>query len=274
MSNPLVGMATLTFVVALGAAGCEPSASSTADVTTVSSTASPSSTARPTASSSAPVHEAPTGPAQESATFVAVVDGDTIETSAGTVRLVGIDAPEHGECGYSEASMTIGRLVLPGDAVVLELPVGENDRDQYDRLIRFVTTEAGVDLGLWQLEAGNAIARYDSTDGYLEHPREAECHSAQVADAGPDGSVVTVACQEEAQQSVAPLVDIQATEATAPEDPWWQQYSSCSRLKKNTVGHPKGPFRADDPAEVDIYNWFQFGTGHSGDGDNDGLACE
>jgi hypothetical protein len=95
-----------------------------------------------------------------------------------------------------------------------------------------------------------------------------------VADAGPDGSVVTVACQEEAQQSVAPLVDIQATEATAPEDPWWQQYSSCSRLKKNTVGHPKGPFRADDPAEVDIYNWFQFGTGHSGDGDNDGLACE
>src|SRR5690606_9925550 len=29
--------------------------------------------------------------ATESATFVAVIDGDTIETSAGTVRLIGID---------------------------------------------------------------------------------------------------------------------------------------------------------------------------------------
>jgi len=25
---------------------------------------------------------------------------------------------------------------------------------------------------------------------------------------------------------------------------------------------------------VEIYNWFQFGTGYRGDGDGDGLACE
>ena len=29
-----------------------------------------------------------------------------------------------------------------------------------------------------------------------------------------------------------------------------------------------------NPAEVDIYDWFQYGTGHRGDGDGDGLACE
>ena len=58
------------------------------------------------------------------------------------------------------------------------------------------------------------------------------------------------------------------------EETWWLQYPSCSKLKKNTVGDPKGPFSVDDPAEVDIYNWFQYGTGHSGDGDGDGLACE
>ena len=32
-------------------------------------------------------------------TFVSVVDGDTIETSAGTVRIIGIDAPETGSAG-------------------------------------------------------------------------------------------------------------------------------------------------------------------------------
>lgn len=99
MSNPLVGMATLTFVVALGAAGCEPSASSTADVTNC--------VVDRVTEQHRPAHGVVLGSCARSAngtrpgireTLVAVVDGDTIETSAGTVRLVGIDAPEHGEC--------------------------------------------------------------------------------------------------------------------------------------------------------------------------------
>lgn len=47
------------------------------------------------------------------ATFVAVVGGDTISTSAGTVRIAGIDTPEQGECGHDEASTAIGRLLAP-----------------------------------------------------------------------------------------------------------------------------------------------------------------
>ena len=43
-------------------------------------------------------------------------------------------------------------------------------------------------------------------------------------------------------------------------------------MKKNSVGHPIGPFRADDPVEADIYDWFAYGTGNRGDGDGDGLA--
>ncbi|WP_353082685.1 thermonuclease family protein [Tessaracoccus lapidicaptus] len=202
-------------------------------------------------------------------TFSAVVDGDTVETSLGTVRLIGIDSPELGECGHDEASMAIGRVVSVGEVVTLELPEGQNDRDSYGRLLRYVITESGADLGRMQVEAGNAIARYDSTDGYPAHPRQADYRAAQIASAGPDGSVVTVVCRDEPQESVAPLAAPVAT-----EEPWWEQYGSCSRLKKNTVGHPTGPFSEDDPAEVDIYNWFQYGTGHSGDGDNDGLACE
>jgi len=225
---------------------------------------SPSQSAVPSATE--PVISEPT---QIPVTFSAVVDGDTVETSLGTVRLIGIDTPERGECGHDEASMAIGSLVSVGDVVTLELPEGQNDRDSYGRLLRYVITESGVDLGLMQVEAGNAIARYDSTDGYPAHPRQADYRAAQIAAAGPDGSVVTVVCRDEPQESVAPLAAPVAT-----EEPWWEQYGSCSRLKKNTVGHPTGPFSMDDPAEVEIYNWFQYGTGHSGDGDNDGLACE
>lgn len=58
------------------------------------------------------------------------------------------------------------------------------------------------------------------------------------------------------------------------DDRWWTRYTSCSKLKKNTAGHPTGPFRQDDPREAAIYDWFANGTGNRGDGDSDGLACE
>ncbi|MGC4154463.1 MAG: thermonuclease family protein [Propionicimonas sp.] len=192
--------------------------------------------------------------------FVSVVDGDTIRTEAGTVRIIGIDAPERGECGHQEASATIEKLLAPGDLVWLELPPGQNDRDRHGRLVRFVTTESGVDVGLAQLEAGNAVARYDSTDGYPEHPREAAYHAAQIATRDADGGVVTTSC---------------ANPTTPPAgDRWWEQYQSCGQLKRNTNGHPTGPFNRDNPAEADIYDWFANQTGNNGDGDGDGLACE
>lgn len=204
----------------------------------------------------------PTGSVIESAAFVSVVDGDTITTSAGTIRLIGIDTPERGECGHDEASAAIGRLLSSGDPVTLELPAGQNDQDRHGRLIRFVTTPDGVDLGLMQLQAGNAIARYDSTDGYPAHPREAAYHAAQIATPGPDRSVITTACQN-------------PTRSTSPTSGrWWEQYTSCGQLKRNTVGDPTGPFHRDDPAEAEIYDWFAHRTGNNGDGDNDGLACE
>ncbi len=230
-------------------------------------------TAPPAPAPSAP---APTPTAQDVITFQAVIDGDTIETSAGTVRIIGIDTPERGQCGHDEASMAIGRLLARGDAVTLELPPGQNDVDNHGRLLRFVVTADGVDLGLLQLEQGNAIARYDSTDGYPRHPHEAAYHAAQIASRAPDGTVVTLACRQTQTPTPVPTPTPTPTPTTAPstQDEWWKQYSSCSKLKKNTVGHPTGPFDRDNPAHAKIYDWFQYGTGHSGDGDNDGLACE
>ncbi len=198
----------------------------------------------------------------QTTTFLSVVDGDTIRTSAGTVRIIGIDTPERGECGHDEASAEIGRVLRNGDPVTVELPQGENDRDRHGRLVRYVITAAGTDLGMLQLEAGHAIARYDSTDGYPAHPREAAYHAAQVATTAADGSVVTSSCRT----GIVP--------AAAPAGNWWEQYPSCGKLKKNTVGHPTGPFSRDDPAEAEIYSWFAHRTGNNGDGDGDGLACE
>ena len=201
-------------------------------------------------------------PIEDAVTLEEIIDGDTIRTSAGTVRIIGIDTPERGECGYFDARDEIAAVLALGDQVFLELPNKQNDEDRYGRLIRYVTTVDGIDIGLMQLEAGHAVARYDSHDGYPEHPREAEYHAAQIATSAPDGSVIADTC--EYVEYVEPDED----------DAWWTQYGSCSKLKKNTVGHPTGPFNVNNPAEEEIYNWFQYGTGYSGDGDGDGLACE
>lgn len=206
----------------------------------------------------------PEGPPGDITTFVAVVDGDTVETSAGTVRLIGIDTPERGECGHDQARDAIWNVISVGDTVRLELPDGPNDVDRYGRLLRFVTTADGTDVGLLQLEAGNAVARYDSRDGYPAHPREEIYHASQLASRSSDGSVLTTQCQNAAPGPVP----------SVPDGAWWEQYSSCVRVKSNTAGHPIGPFHRDDPAETVQYEWFAHGTGNNGDGDGDGVACE
>jgi endonuclease YncB( thermonuclease family) len=98
-----------------------------------------------------------------------VVDGDTIELGNGeTVRLVGIDTPEVGECGFERSSEVLGELVLNQQ---VRLSVSDEDRDQYDRLLRYVDVGT-MDAGLRLIKRGLAIARYDSRDGYGYHPRE------------------------------------------------------------------------------------------------------
>ena len=98
-----------------------------------------------------------------------VVDGDIVELGNGeTVRLVGIDAPETGECGHDRATDRLAGLVL-GQAVRLLRP--DEDRDRYGRLLRYVDV-GDQDVGLRLIRRGLAIARYDSRDGYGFHPRE------------------------------------------------------------------------------------------------------
>lgn len=101
---------------------------------------------------------------------VSVTDGDTLDLANGeTVRLVGMDSPERGECGYDRATNHLTELVLD-QRVILTKARGE-DRDRYGRWLRYVDVGT-VDAGLDQIEHGLAIARYDSRDGYAFHERE------------------------------------------------------------------------------------------------------
>lgn len=114
---------------------------------------------------------------------VDVIDGDTIEVDGvGRVRLVGVDTPETGDCGYDEARDQLADLVL-GESVQL-VPGGVDDRDRYDRLLRYVDV-GGVDAGLLLIEEGLAVSRYDSRDGYGEHRRE-QAYVEADADAADD----------------------------------------------------------------------------------------
>ncbi len=105
-----------------------------------------------------------------------VVDGDTIRLANGAyVRVIGIDTPERGDCGYAKATQHAKNML--GDQVRLINPASVNDRDKYGRLLRYVQTLGGRDLGLAQINDG-ARARYDSSDGYQWHPRQGRYHYA------------------------------------------------------------------------------------------------
>ena len=161
-------------------------------------------------------------PAAELWTVTYVVDGDTIHASRGgvteKVRFIGIDTPEHGQCGFTEATANLKSL-LSGRQVMLTAGA-KTDRDRYDRLLRYVDV-AGVDAGLHQIDGGFAVARYDSRDGYGAHPREASYVAADAASpviaacaaATPDTAPGTVAAPK-ATSNAAPVAPI------APSSSW------------------------------------------------------
>lgn len=102
--------------------------------------------------------------------IVRVIDGDTIAIAGDErVRLIGIDTPEKGECGFENAKLTLENLLSDGEIIFFD--GAASDTDKYGRLLRYVEV-SGVDAGLQLITEGLAIARYDSRDGYGKHDRE------------------------------------------------------------------------------------------------------
>jgi endonuclease YncB( thermonuclease family) len=110
-----------------------------------------------------------------------VIDGDTLDVAGiGRIRVIGIDTPERGRCGYDSATLALADLVL-GEEVTL-VPGATDDTDRYGRLLRYVDV-GDVDAGLRLVEEGWALARYDSRDGSGRHRREEQYVAADLASA-------------------------------------------------------------------------------------------
>ena len=112
------------------------------------------------------------------ATVLSWSDGDTVVTDVGKVRLIGFNAPDIGECGYRKATKSAIKVAPVGSTVMLTLPDGHDDTDQYGRLLRYVGV-GSVDIGLTQIKAGS-VAKFDSTDGYDAHPKQAKYRKTDI----------------------------------------------------------------------------------------------
>jgi endonuclease YncB( thermonuclease family) len=199
-------------------------------------------------------------PTETAASLVAVIDGDTIETSAGKVRLIGIDAPEQGSWGYAEAAAELNAFLASGPITLVSV-AGRDDTDNYGRLLRYVRA-GGKDAGQHLLTTGWAIAKYDGRDGYGSHPLQAEYISLDAAhempaQPAPEPVAPAPAPVEPAPVAPAP-VEPQPAPPAAPAPPT-AYYANCSEARAAGAA----PIYAGQP-----------GYSRKLDRDGDGIACE
>jgi len=180
----------------------------------------------------------------------AVVDGDTVDVTNGgaddRVRLLGIDTPERGDCGFGPAADLLSSLVDRKVITLTPAGAGNDDRDRYGRLLRYVDVD-GVDAGLALLDQGLAIARYDSRDGYGAHPRE----DAYIA---ADAGVPASGCS-----AVEPANEPLSVPAQEPAVVADVSYTNCAAARDAGAA----PVHRGEP-----------GYGSHLDRDDDGIGCE
>lgn len=120
---------------------------------------------------------------KQEAQVVRIIDGDTIEVLLSNkkekVRVIGINTPEEVdprkkvECFGKEAS-SFAKEILEGKIVLLESDPTQQDRDKYNRLLRYVFVNS-VDFGRFMIEQGYAYEyTYDLRYKYQKEYKEAE----------------------------------------------------------------------------------------------------
>jgi endonuclease YncB( thermonuclease family) len=192
----------------------------------------------PTVTTTAPEQTITVSPSAKKITVTRVVDGDTVVLSNGKkVRLIGIDTPEVGRCGYKAATSLMKSLVL-NKAVVLTKGAQDNT-DKYGRLLRYVNV-GSTDAGMKMIQSGRAIARYDSRDGYGRHTRESAYIAADRA--SPSKNVCTASTPKPTSSSTVSVY-----------------YANCDAVRAAGAD----PLYKNDP-----------GYSSKLDRDGDGVACE
>lgn len=196
-------------------------------------------------------------PEEEAVTLISVTDGDTIDTTAGTVRLIGMDTPEVGQWGYEQSTSELTAF-LAGGSLSLVAVDGRDDTDRYGRLLRYVTVN-GVDAGAHMIETGWAIARYDSRDGYGGHPLESD--------------YLTLDARHDMPAEPAPQPTPSPAAPTTPAEPAKPSKPAAPAAPANdpqfrTCGEANDAGYGDYQQGVDPeYAWYQ-------DRDHDGWVCE
>jgi micrococcal nuclease len=119
-----------------------------------------------------------------------VYDGDTIAVNMDgrieKVRMIGVDTPETQkpnspvEC-FGKAASEYTKNRLTGQQVRLEAdPINQN-RDRYDRLLRYVYLQDGTDYNAEIIKQGYGFAYvsfpFTKTDEYLTYQREARLNN-------------------------------------------------------------------------------------------------
>src|SRR5207248_8078288 len=135
---PPLAALTMVALASCGAAGATntpaPATTTTVATTTAVATTTTVATTPAPVTTTAPVTALPptTVAAAPAPTVTHVVDGDTVVVSTGQkVRIIGIDTPEAGQCGYEEAATALAALV-DGHAVTVT-PGARDDADKYGR---------------------------------------------------------------------------------------------------------------------------------------------
>jgi micrococcal nuclease len=113
--------------------------------------------------------------AEDTLICTSIIDGDTFRLETGEkVRLIGIDAPELSQPGGKMSSEYLAHLLL-GKPITLEK--GSEDRDKYNRQLRFVYT-GDLCINEEMIRQGYAEARYlpesPIRDYYLQLEIQAE----------------------------------------------------------------------------------------------------
>lgn len=85
---------------------------------------------------------------RETGNVTKVVDGDTLKVRIRggrivSVRMLGINTPERGRCGYGEATDNLRRLAPVGSTVDLVSDRTQAAKDRYGRLLRYVAKRGG-----------------------------------------------------------------------------------------------------------------------------------
>ena len=150
--------------------------------------------AAPAPTSTAPAEAAPqqwsTSARARGWSVSSVTDGDTLAVSRRsrtvTVRLIGINAPESGECLATQATGALRTLVQDGP---LRLVRDVSSTDQYGRALRYVVNANGRDVGAVLVRRGLALARRyppDTARSDRYARIEARAQAAQVGLWAPD----------------------------------------------------------------------------------------